>query len=538
MATAESTRLRPTLPGLYADPWRFAPVLAAAIASAAYLIVAPKTGDLAAHVFRSDLFGRDGFTVWNGDWYGGHHTPAYSILFPPFAWLVGPAVAGALSALACAAAFEPLARHHFGASARWGTVWFGLAASTMLFTGRLPFAMGVALGLCSLLALQRGRTLIAVFFALLCPLGSPVAGAFLALAAVAVAAAKPSMRRSTILVAAAGIVPTVLLAAAFPEGGHQPYALGAFLPVPLVMALFVLLLPREERALRIGAALYALVAIAAFVIATPLGGNVSRLAELFAGPVVLCSLLTFRPAWARPAVWLAFLVPLAFWQLAAPVRAVTNGDDDLSRFRAYYRPLNEFLNDNQQPPGRVEVVFTDAHYESAYVAIRRPIARGWERQLDIGRNSLFYDGTLNASTYRAWLKDNAVRWVALPDAKLDTSGRDEGRLVSSGLPYLRLRWTSEHWRVYEVTSPDPLVTNDPGTRINAVSFGAEQVRMRVARPGSAIVHVRWTPYWVAHRACVTRAGDWTRITTRWHGLLRLHIDFSPRRVFEHGPRCS
>jgi hypothetical protein len=540
MATAESTRLRPRplLPARV-DGWQVAPVIAAALAGALYLILAPKTGDLAAHVFRSELFGRHGFTVWNGAWYGGHHTPAYSVLFPPLAWAVGPAVAGVLAALAAAAVFEPLARRHFGRAARWGTLWFGLATSTMLFTGRLPYALGVALALGSLLALQRGRTVVAVGLAILSPLGSPVAGAFLALAAVAVAlTGERAGRRGALLVAAAGIVPTILLAAAFPEGGSQPYALFAFLPVPVTMALFALLLPRDEGVLRTGAVLYGLVAIAAYILPTPLGGNWSRLGELFGGPVALCGFLGPRRAWARPLPMLALLLPLAFWQLAAPVRAVLNGEDDQSRYRAYFRPLVDFLEDNQQPPGRVEVVFTDAHWESADVAIHVPIARGWERQLDVGRNSLFYDGTLNARTYRQWLQDNAVRWVALPDAKLDYSGRQEARLVSGGLPYLKLRWTAPHWRVYEVTSPDSLVTPVGPARIRALGLGTEQVKLAVDRAGSALVRVRWTPYWKASGACVERAGDWTRITARRTGTIRLRIDFSPLRVFERGRRCA
>jgi hypothetical protein len=538
MATAESTRprLRPVLPARV-DGWRVAPVAAAALAGAIYLMLAPKTGDLAAHVFRSELFGRYGLTVWNGDWYGGHHTPAYSVLFPPLAWAVGPAVAGTLAALAAAAAFEPLVRHHFGPAARWGALWFGAATSSMLFTGRLPFAMGVAFALCSLLALQRGRPTLAVVLAILTPLGSPVAGAFLALAAVALALTSDK-RVGPLLVAAGGILPTILLAAAFPEGGSQPYAFMAFLPVLVTMAIFVVLAPREERTLRLGALLYGVVAVLAFVIPTPLGGNWSRLGELFAGPVALCALLGTRRDLARPLIMVALFVPLLFWQLSAPVRAVLNGEDDQSRYRAYFAPLVDFLQDNSQPPGRVEVVFTDAHWESADVAIHVPIARGWERQLDVGRNALFYNDTLNARTYRQWLEENAVRWVALPDAKLDYSARQEAKLVSGGLPYLKLRWTAPHWRVYEVTSPHSLIVPEGSARITALSMAAEQVRMNVTRPGTALVRVRWTPYWLANGACVEPANGWTSITAHRTGIIRLRIDFSPARVFERGRRCA
>ena len=74
-----------------------------------YLIWQPRTVDLAAHTFRADLFGEEGFTIWNGQWYGGHHTPAYSVLSPPLAWLLGPPLALALAAMASAALFPPLA---------------------------------------------------------------------------------------------------------------------------------------------------------------------------------------------------------------------------------------------------------------------------------------------------------------------------------------------------------------------------------------------------------------------------------------------
>jgi hypothetical protein len=172
------------------DPWHVAPVAVAIAFATVYLIWEPRTVDLAAHSFRAELFGEEGFTIWNGQWYGGHHTPAYSILSPPLAWLLGPPLALALAAVASAALFPPLARGAFGEeSARWGSLWFGVGSATLLFTARLPFALGVAFGLAALLALQRRRYAWAIVLAALSPLGSPVAGLFLAMAGVAVALA-------------------------------------------------------------------------------------------------------------------------------------------------------------------------------------------------------------------------------------------------------------------------------------------------------------------------------------------------------------
>ena len=130
------------------DWWHVAPVAIAVLIAIGYLIWQPRTVDLAAHTFRADLFGKEGFTIWNGQWYGGHHTPAYSIISPPLAWLLTPPVALALAAVACAALFPPLARGAFGEqAARWGSIWFGIGSTTLLFTARLPFAIGVAFGL-------------------------------------------------------------------------------------------------------------------------------------------------------------------------------------------------------------------------------------------------------------------------------------------------------------------------------------------------------------------------------------------------------
>ena len=87
------------LPELLQRPWTI--VLALAIPlTAAYLIVAPPAGDLAAATYRSDLFARVGFTTWDTGWYAahGHWLPAYSLLSPDLGALLGVRPLLALSA--------------------------------------------------------------------------------------------------------------------------------------------------------------------------------------------------------------------------------------------------------------------------------------------------------------------------------------------------------------------------------------------------------------------------------------------------------
>jgi hypothetical protein len=168
-----------------------------------------------------------------------------------------------------------------------------------------------------------------------------------------------------------------------------------------------------------------------------------------------------------------------------------------------------------------------------------PMARGWLRQLDTGRNSIFYKrGALTEFSYASWLSRNAVRYVALPDAKPDRSAYAERALIERGLPYLKLRWRSDHWRVYEVTLPTPIVIPQGKANITLEQLGSDRLLLRVIKPGDALVRVRWTPYWLAHGGCVQRQGDWTRVTAKKPGFMRLTTRFSPERVLFRGRRCN
>jgi hypothetical protein len=518
-------------------------VLAALAFAIGYLIWQPRTVDLAAHTFRADLFGEEGFTIWNGQWYGGHHTPAYSILSPPLAWLLSPPVALAVSALACAALFPALARGHFGDErARWGSLWLGVGTATLLFTSRLPFAIGLAFGLAALLALQRRRYALAIIFAVLCPLGSPVSGLFLAMTGVAYAIAERrerNKRREGLAIAAAALIPPIFLAWAFPEGGWAPFPHSAYVPIPLFAVACLLLLPREERALRWGAALYGLGSTLALLIETPMGGNAVRLGALFGGPVLLCAVWG-RPWTKRPWV-LALLAPgaalLALWQWSPAVRDVKKYVEDPAAKSDYFEPLRQFLY-TLPDQRRIEIPFTRSHWEGAEIATETPLARGWLRQLDTGLNPIFYRKGLNEITYASWLSDNAVRYVALASAKPDKSSYGERALIEKGLPYLRLRWKSKEWRVYEVLLPAPLVIPQGKARITLEQLKSDELLLNVRRPGEAIVKVRWTPYWFATNACVEPHGDWTKVTAHEKGFVHMSTRFAPERLFSRGRRCD
>ncbi|MDQ6777665.1 MAG: hypothetical protein M3071_15955, partial [Actinomycetota bacterium] len=119
---------------------RAAPVVLAAALAGAYLIWAPVSVDLAAHLVRAKLFDVEGFGIWDSWWYAGHHTPGYSVLFPPVAAALGPQLAAAIAVVGTVGLFAALARRHFGEDAWLGALWFAVGAATDLYGGRLTFA--------------------------------------------------------------------------------------------------------------------------------------------------------------------------------------------------------------------------------------------------------------------------------------------------------------------------------------------------------------------------------------------------------------
>lgn len=492
---------------------------AASLGAAATLLAAPASADLAAQQYRAAI----GLGIWDNGWFAGHHLPGYSLLFPPLGALLGIRVAGALAAIAATALFALIAQRRWGSTAATpAAIWFAAGATATLVSGRLTFLLGVALGLGAVLALQRARPVVATLLALATALASPVAGLFLAIAAAAWALADARARTVRgALVAAAALAPTIAFSIFFPEGGSEPFVASAFWPALAAIAVVAVVLPARERELRAAAAIYALACIAAFVVATPLGGNVTRLGALLAGPVVLGALLSSAGR-RRPALLAALALGLGYWQGYPAVRDVVRAAGDPSTGASYHAPLVAFLQRQGLAPDsfRVEIPFTANHWEAAHVAPAIALARGWERQLDRRYGALFYDGALTAARYRAWLDRHAVAFVALPDVALDYAARDEARLIEAGLPYLRPVWRDAHWRVFAITRPAPLAEGVA----RSISLTSDGFVIDVRRAGDVFVRVRHTRWWAVTggRACVRRgAQGMTRVRVRAPGEVRV-----------------
>lgn len=424
------------------SPVALATAVAGALACAYLAWPHPPGQDLAAAVFRAELFEREGFTDHNPAWYGGHPVLSYSVLYPPLGALLGARLTAAISVVAAAAAFAVLARRRLGPGAALGSVWFAAATAAWLLTGRVPFLLALPFGIGAVLAADARRFGAAGVLAALCALASPVAGAFTTLAGLAAWLA--GHRRAGTALALGGALPVLAFAVVSPVGGQMPLALSAVAPIPVVAAVAIWLLPPERRTLRIALALYAAAALAALVVPNPLGGNVTRLGALFAGPVLAMAL------WPRGRLVVAAVcLPLLYWQLIAPARDVlAAGDVGRADERAFYEPLLARLD--RAGPGRVQIPPTRNRWEAAYVAPEHPLARGWLRQLESDDVELFTEERLDATSYRAWLDENEVDYVAVAQTELDQIGKDEARLISNGLAYLDPVWSGDDWKLFRV----------------------------------------------------------------------------------------
>jgi hypothetical protein len=540
----------------YRPEWLPAVALSAALA-ALMLIWDPQVGDLAAQVFHTELFDHSGLAIWNSSWYAGHYTLNYSVLFPPAAAVLGPQVVGMLSVVASSYLFDRLVRDRWGAEARWATLWFAAGVVTLLADGQLTFAFGVAFGLATLRCLQTGRTTLAIAAAAACPLASPVAGAFLA-GVVAAGTWERGRRLNRAALAAAGValVLTVAPNLAFPEPGRFPFVTSSFISIPIWCAGALFLTWRAEGEARLHRVVigYAVAGTAIFLTPNALGGNAVRLGALFGGPVLAAVLLSQRPlpiarrgalvtpargadllphrrvpAWFYTAVLMVTLVGSLYWQFTASVAQIARSVGDPSTKESFFQPASHWLLEHGGRGTRIEVPPTANHWESAYLAPKFELARGWLRQLDTARDDIFYkEGALTETSYGRWLRNNAIRYVALPNAPLDYSSAAERRLILTDPPYLHERFHDNHWRIFEVAKPKPLVAPLGNGRASTVAVGHQGFALDVTRPGRFLVRVNFTPYWsISHGSgCLLNSGKWTVARVAHPGTFSVDADFS------------
>ncbi|WP_162467273.1 hypothetical protein [Streptomyces cavernae] len=505
------------------------PVLSVALALPLYVLWARLLGtgggDLAAQIAWSDFVARHPGSPYNLSWYGGSHVGGYSVLTPYLMAALGVRTVTVLAGLAAswfaAVLFvrSGMSRPLLPALLAVLTLWCNVAS------GRSTFAIGTAIGLAACLALTgsapraaRQRPVLAALLSVLATLASPAAGLFLLVAGAGWLLAREFTQ------AAALLVPPVLTVAAttllFPIGGRQPMGTGDIWEPLILGAVVVLVAPHDWRVVRLGTLVYMAGVVLALLVSSPVGSNVVRLAELFAPPVLLAALLAPGPHLIRRgalAVALAFSVNWVGQHAVDVLRMSTPVPAWATDTRGVVAALDRLGADRT----RVEVVPAVNHRETTALAPYVNTARGWNRQLDVERGPLFYDGSFSARRYRAWLDRWAVGLVVLPQGTPDWAAEEEAALVRAEPDWLELVWRDEHWRVYRVDDATPLVTG-PGSVVRSDGAG---FTVRVGRPGSVDVRVAHSPWLRTGRGCLERAGEWTRLTVTEPGTYRISSSY-------------
>ncbi|MEU7615934.1 hypothetical protein AB0B27_07520 [Micromonospora rifamycinica] len=547
--------------------------------------------DLSAQVARADFFAAHGFALVDLRWYAGIQPFGYSLVSPPLMATLGVRPTGALALVGSAAAFAALLVRTGVPRPLLGSLVGVLTITGNLVSGRVTYALGVAFGLVALLALtlptadaapgtlpadpggrrgadpgglrgagpgglraagpggsrvagpgrRRVRPVLVVVGALAASATSPVAGLFVGL----VGAALLVDRRYAdgLLLGGAAAVPLAVTGLLFGEGGWMNISRTDTLRSVTVSLLVAALV--AYRPVRVAAVLSAAGVLSAALVHTPVGLNATRLVTMFALPVLAAA--ARPPGWltarlprhrAAPrsggttpsvpptgAVALAALLAVVCWWLPPVVAADLRSADDPTADRSYFAPLAAELG-RRGLTGRVEVPPTRNYWEAAQLG-EVPLARGWLRQVDIGRNPLFFStvpgatGTgvpLTADSYRAWLDEYAVQYVAVPDAPLSWVGRAEAELVGAGLPYLTEVWSDRHWRLYAVTDPTPLVAA-PGVLVRQDAATLTFRTTAAAQVPVRIRHTRWLT--ASPPATVTPRGPWTLVTVPTAGTWTL-----------------
>ena len=493
----------------------------AASLAALLLWLGPPGNDLAAHVYQRTVFLHHGFQLWNNFWYGGRYGfVTYSVLYYPLAALFGIRALAIMSIGIAALAFAIVVCRQFGPLARWSSRTFAVVWSLLVISAAFPFALGFALGLLALVALQAGRRWLFGILAVLTVAASPLA--FLLLAIFLAGIGLGMLERGRRLIAPAAILLVVagcqfLLMRAFADGSRYPFSQFELLCILTFCVLGALLTWRVEyaSALRWFFVAYGVVSLAAYAFTTPLGENIARV-RLAALPIAVLVLSLRR--WRPLPVAALVLVLAAMWNLGPHAWALSRSAREHEAASAvYWQPAARYLHKHLTPSYRVEAVDTAGHWAAVYLPRAGiPLTRGWFRQDDFPQNEVLYDNLTGAS-YRAWLRSLGVRYVVLTDAPTDYSAKQEALLIRDGRSGLIPVHNTRHTTIYKVPDAQPIVTGQGPARM--LRLGQTHMVMELGSSGHYRVAVRYSPYWSAvnDAGCVSKGED---------GMLRVD---SPRR---------
>ena len=266
-----------------------------------------------------------------------------------------------------------------------------------------------------------------------------------------------------------------------------------------------------------------------------MGGNAVRLGALFGGPVLAAVVLARRP---RVAPWFLALALAGglYWQLTASVTQIARsvGDPSTARRATSTPPPTGCARTAARGCGsRCRRPPTTGSRPTWRRASSSPAA-GCASSTPPATTSSTTTSELTDATYSAWLRRNAISYVALPDAAarllLGRRAPADPRRPALPRPALQLAALAD-LRGARPEAAGRAARRRRGRRRCWV--GRQGFALDVDRPGEFLVRVNFTPYWSIARGagCILRRGDWTVARAAHPGVFRVAADFSLGRAW-------
>jgi hypothetical protein len=456
-----------------------------AVANAvAFYILRPGVNDLwAARARASAAEHGVGLDYWFG-WFGGGSTPGnYSIVTPYLSAAIGTELLLSLATVVSAILVCLVVR---GTPHESAAGWLGaVALICTMWSGRVPFALGTAAALGALLALRYGKRWLIVALTLVSISASPLAGAFLVLGLSGTFLTTRTKQYRPIIAYAAvpAALALVLTTLAFGAPGPEPFT-NALLAE--LCAAVILLFAGAPDHLRTTFGVTAITCLAMWAIPNGVGSNIARFVW-FVLPVAVLALSS-----KRLVIALLTTAPLVGIGAVTTVTDLAHATQPISSV-AYYKSLVNRLDDIPDLRNyRVELV--DHGARAGYDALleHAMLARGWETQEDTALNRSLTQDPLDPVTYKVWLDNNAVGYVALPSASV--GDYPEYKLVASGTAtYLTRIWWDKNWDLFRVDDPTPIVA----APASVLDHDQKSMTVRVPCRCTVAVRVRWSKFLTA-----------------------------------------
>jgi hypothetical protein len=454
------------------------PTVVVFVNAVAFWFIRPNVPDLwAARARASAVRHGVGLTYWFS-WFGGSTPANYSVITPYVSAKLGTELVAAAAAVVLIAIVTVLVVNTPRPQLAAMTAAFAVVVN--LWCGRVPFLLGCAFGAAALLCVQRRAKVGAAVLSVGAVLASPVAGVFLCLAlpGVVLTGSLRRYRMAALVAAASAGTALVTLAVVFGTPGTEPFPAYLLGEIALILALMYWSAPSDH--VRVTLLASGVAAVVLYIVPTGLGANLSRLALFGLPPAVVA--VSRRPARILTMLVTPILV-LGLLSSASAIRSAISPGSSAD----YYAPLAAEMDALPAADYRLELV---GARHAAYAALldHAVLARGWETQEDHVLAGRLEQPSLDAQTYRGWLDDNAVGFVAV---NLPGGNTPEGRLIADDRPgYLRPIWRSAHWQLFAVARRRPIVAMP--AKLTASTQSA--LTVRIPCTCRAVLRIRWSKF--------------------------------------------